>query len=143
MSAPASRRHDPHQELTDFLVRLTLLQLMCSGEGAEDIEQPVNEAARQLGGEAALLVVPDGATLSVDSHGRRTTVGVRGFPKIFRMGQLAAIKPLLRDIAAGTTDVADADRRLIAIIDSPPPQPDAVAVQPDRNVLSLPHAKVR
>lgn len=123
MNAPASRQHDPHKELTDFLARLTLLQLMCSGEGAEDIEQSVNEAARQLGGRTALLVVPDGATLSVDSHGRRTTVGVRGFPEIFRMDQLAALKPVLRDIAEGTAGVAEADRRLIAIIDSPPPYP--------------------
>jgi uncharacterized membrane protein YjjP (DUF1212 family) len=123
MNAPAPRQHDPHQELTDFLARLTLLQLKCSGEGAEDIEQSVNEAARQLGGEAALLVVPDGATLSVDSHGCRTTVGVRGFPEIFRMDQLAALKPLLQDITEGTAGIAEADRRLIAIIDSPPPYP--------------------
>ncbi len=117
------RADDPHQSLVRFLKRLTWLQLTCSGEGAEDIEGSVVDAARQLGGEASVLVVPDGATVTVDSHARSTTVGVRGFPEIFRMDQLASLKLLLRAVAFGEADVHEADRRLIEIIDSPPPYP--------------------
>ncbi|MFC1415670.1 threonine/serine exporter family protein [Streptacidiphilus cavernicola] len=114
---------DPHQTLVRFLTRLTWLQLTCSGEGAEDIEGSVVDAARQFGGDASVLVVPDGATLTVGSHAQRTTVGVRGFPEIFRMDQLAALKLLLRDVASGGTDVREADRGLLAIIRSPAPYP--------------------
>ena len=119
----AALADDPHQALTRFLTRLTWLQLTCSGEGAEDIEVSVVDAARQLGATASVLVVPDGATLTVNSHTRSTTVGVRGFPEIFRMDQLAELKLLLRALAVGEADVHEADRRLIVIIDSPPPYP--------------------
>ncbi len=114
---------DPHQALTGFLARLTWLQLTCSGEGAEDIEGSVVETARHLGAGATLLVVPDGATLTVSSHAQRSTVGVRGLPDVVRMDRLAALKTLLGDVAADQADVAEADARLAVIIDSPPPYP--------------------
>ncbi|WNI20674.1 threonine/serine exporter family protein [Streptomyces sp. ITFR-16] len=120
----AKREHErEHEALVGFVGRLTRLLLGSSGEGAEQIERSVTSAARGLGGSASLAVLPDAATVAVDSHGRRSTVVVRAFPEVFRMDQVAALKPLLDDVAAGRLDTARADRRLTAITDAPPPYP--------------------
>ncbi len=68
-------------ELTLFLARLTGLLLRSSGEGAELIEDSVRSAARSLGGEASLLLVPDAAALTVTAGDGTRTVTVRGFPR--------------------------------------------------------------
>lgn len=57
--------------LTAFLARLTGLLLRSSGEGAELIEDSVRSAARALGGEASLLLVPDAAALTVTAGAGR------------------------------------------------------------------------
>ncbi|MFD6419592.1 threonine/serine exporter family protein [Streptomyces sp. NPDC060194] len=116
-------REGGHERLVGFLSRLTELQLTCSAEGAEDIDESVMAAAREFGGAATLLLVPERATLSVSSEGRTTTVNVRGFPEIFRMDQVAALKPLLGDVEAGRVGLDEADRRLVAIMESRPPYP--------------------
>ncbi|MFJ3668205.1 threonine/serine exporter family protein [Streptomyces sp. NPDC090106] len=111
-------------DLTGFLTRLTRLLLNCSGEGAEGIEETVTGTARALGGDASLLLVPDGAALTVTAaDGTPRTVTIRGFPEVFRLDQVTALKPLLADVRAGRTDLAGADRRLTRIVESDPPYP--------------------
>ncbi|MEU6852194.1 threonine/serine exporter family protein [Actinacidiphila alni] len=112
---------EAHKEEVDFLKELTGLLLRTSGEGAEQIETSVRSAARGLGATADLVVVPDGATVTVGSHGRTTTVAVRGFPEVFRMDQVVALKPLLGRVAAGSVGAAAAGRELAAITSARPP----------------------
>lgn len=117
------RPDDRHPETTAFLAGLTRLLLTTSGEGAEQIERSVTAAARGLGAEAGLLVLPDAATVTVTSHGQVTTLAVRGFPEVFRLDQVIALKPLIEQIAGGRMGAAEADRRLAAITSAPPPYP--------------------
>ncbi|MGW4894536.1 hypothetical protein ACWEQL_20020 [Kitasatospora sp. NPDC004240] len=106
---------NPHEVLTGFLERLTRMLLRTSGEGAEEVERSVVAAAGAPGGRAGLLVVPDGAVVTVDSHGRSSTVAVRAFPEVFRLDQVAALKPLLTDPGAGRVGLASAERRPVEI----------------------------
>ena len=113
----------PLDELTLFLARLTGLLLRSSGEGAELIEGSVRSAARSLGGEASLLLVPDAAALTVTAGDGTRTVTVRGFPEVFRLDQVIALKPLLTDVREGRLGVLEADRRLTRIENAPAPYP--------------------
>lgn len=117
------RPDDRHPETTAFLAGLTRLLLTTSGEGAEQVERSVTAAARGLGAEAGLLVVPDSATVTVASQGQVTTVVVRGFPEVFRLDQVIALKPLIAQVAQGRMGAAEAGRRLAAITSAPPPYP--------------------
>lgn len=111
-------------ELTGFLTRLTRLLLDTSGEGAEGIEETVTGAARALGGDAELLLVPDGAALMVTGpDGDSRTVTVRAFPEVFRLDQVTSLKPLLAQVRAGGVGVREADRRLALITGAGPPYP--------------------
>ncbi|MFJ4792726.1 threonine/serine exporter family protein [Kitasatospora purpeofusca] len=110
-------------ELTAFLTRLTSVLLRNSGEGVQQLEPEVEGAARALGGAARLLVVPDGAVLTVTAEGTTGTVTVRAFPEVFRLDQLAAVKPLLAEVRAGRVDLPAAAARLAAIDTAPPPYP--------------------
>ncbi|MEV0691628.1 threonine/serine exporter family protein [Streptomyces sp. NPDC050388] len=100
-------------DLTAFLVRLTGLLLRSSGEGAHLVERAVADSARAFGGAASLLLVPEAAVLTVTAaDGGTRAVIVHGFPEVFRLDQVAALKPFLADVRAGRTGVAEADRRL-------------------------------
>ncbi|MCX4989616.1 MULTISPECIES: threonine/serine exporter family protein [unclassified Streptomyces] len=111
-------------EVAAFLTRLTGLMLRSSGEGAVLIERTVRDTARALGADASVLLVPDGAALTVHTRGHTPrTVTLRGFPEVFRLDQVVAVKPLVQDVRAGRIGVAEADRRLAAIEASPPPYP--------------------
>ncbi|MFC5666636.1 threonine/serine exporter family protein [Kitasatospora misakiensis] len=110
-------------ELTAFLARLTAVLLRNSGEGVQELEPAVAGAARALGGAARLLVVPDGAALTVTVGGESSTVTVRAFPEVFRLDQVAAVKPLLADLTAGRLTLPAAAGRLAVIDASPPPYP--------------------
>ncbi|MFD7861998.1 threonine/serine exporter ThrE family protein [Streptomyces sp. NPDC057682] len=116
-------REAGHDEVAGFLARLTHGLLRSSGEGAEQIEHAVTAAARGLGAEVTLAVLPDAATLAVTFDGHHSTRVVRGFPEVFRMDRVTALKPLLAEVAAGRLDVAAAERRLTAIGDAPAPYP--------------------
>ncbi|MFD6325277.1 threonine/serine exporter family protein [Streptomyces sp. NPDC058442] len=99
--------------LTAFLARLTGLLLRSSGEGAHLVERAVADSARAFGGAASLLLVPEAAVLTVTAaDGGTRVVIVRGFPEVFRLDQVAALKPFLADVRAGRTGIAEADRRL-------------------------------
>lgn len=114
----------PIDDLTAFLVRLTGLLLRSSGEGAHLIGVAVTDSARGLGGDASLLLVPEAATLTVvAADGRTRTETVHGFPEVFRLDRVAALKPLLADVRAGRADVAEAGRRLARIERAPAPYP--------------------
>ncbi|MEU6373566.1 threonine/serine exporter family protein [Streptomyces sp. NPDC046909] len=111
-------------DLTAFLSRLTGLLLRSSGEGAHLVERAVADSARAFGGGASLLLVPEAATLTVTAPGGRTrTVTVHGFPEVFRLDQVAALKPLLDEVHAGRIGITEADRRLTAIETAPAPYP--------------------
>ncbi|MFJ8801477.1 threonine/serine exporter family protein [Streptomyces sp. NPDC102487] len=110
-------------EVAAFLARLTVLLLRSSGEGAVLVERTVQDTAHALGAEAAVLLVPDGAALTVTAGGSTRTVALRGFPEVFRLDQVVALKPLVLDVRAGRIGVAEADRRLAAIETSRPPYP--------------------
>ncbi|WP_328554420.1 threonine/serine exporter family protein [Streptomyces sp. NBC_00358] len=110
-------------EVAAFLARLTGLLLRSSGEGAVLIERTVRQTARALGADASVLLVPDGAALTVSSRGDTRTVTLRGLPEVFRLDRVVALKPLVEDVRAGRTGVAEADRRLAAIEASRPPYP--------------------
>ncbi|MER5874536.1 MULTISPECIES: threonine/serine exporter family protein [unclassified Streptomyces] len=110
-------------EVAAFLARLTGLLLRSSGEGAVLVERTVRDTAHALGAEAAVLLVPDGAALTVTAGGSTRTVALRGFPEVFRLDQVVALKPLVMDVRAGRIGVAEADRRLAAIETSRPPYP--------------------
>lgn len=56
-------------EVAAFLTRLTGLMLRSSGEGAVLIERTVRDTARALGADASVLLVPDGAALTVHTRG--------------------------------------------------------------------------
>jgi uncharacterized membrane protein YjjP (DUF1212 family) len=109
--------------LTAFLGRLAQLLLRNSGEGAEQVESAVRTAARAFGATADLVVLPEAASVAVSSHGRSSTVNVRAFPEVFRLDQLAALKPLLEDVENGRTTLREADRRLAAVERAPAPYP--------------------
>ncbi|MGW6490047.1 threonine/serine exporter family protein [Streptomyces sp. NPDC055056] len=110
-------------EVAAFLARLTGLLLRSSGEGAVLVERTVRDTAHALGAEAAVLLVPDGAALTVTAGGSTRTVALRGFPEVFRLDQVVALKPLVMDVRAGRIGVAEADRRLAANETSRPPYP--------------------
>ncbi|MEW2166973.1 threonine/serine exporter family protein [Streptomyces sp. NPDC007084] len=110
-------------EVAAFLARLTGLLLRSSGEGAVLIERTVRDTAHALGAEATVLLVPDGAALTVTAGGTTRTVALRGFPEVFRLDQVVALKPLVRDVRSGRISVPEADRRLAAIESSRPPYP--------------------
>ncbi|MEV0187882.1 threonine/serine exporter family protein [Kitasatospora purpeofusca] len=110
-------------ELTAFLTRLTSVLLRNSGEGVQRLEPEVEGAARAFGGAAQLLVVPDGAVLTVTAGGETGTVTVRAFPEVFRLDQIAAVKPMLAEIEAGRLDLPAAAARLAVIDSAPPPYP--------------------
>ncbi|MFE6336594.1 threonine/serine exporter family protein [Streptomyces sp. NPDC057798] len=111
-------------ELTAFLSRLTALALRSSGEGAHLIGEAVAGTARAYGGEASLLLVPEAAALTVTAaDGRSRTVTVRGFPEVFRLDQVAALKPLVTSVREGRLTLAEADRRLARVEAAPPPYP--------------------
>ncbi|MER5401029.1 threonine/serine exporter family protein [Streptomyces sp. NPDC002599] len=110
-------------EVASFLARLTGLLLRSSGEGAVLIERTVRHTARALGSDASVLLVPDGAALTVGTRGASRTVILRGVPEVFRLDQVVALKPLVQDVQAGRIGVAEADRRLAAIETSRPPYP--------------------
>ncbi|WRZ91713.1 hypothetical protein OHB54_23125 [Streptomyces sp. NBC_01007] len=95
-------------EVAAFLARLTGLLLRSSGEGAALIERTVRHTAQALGADAAVLLVPDGAALTVSTRGDTRTVTLRGFPEVFRLDQVVALKPLVEDVLAGRTGVAAA-----------------------------------
>lgn len=120
---PADTVAAPDDEVAAFLARLTGLLLRSSGEGAVLIERTVRSTAHALGAEAVVLLVPDGAALTVTAGGTTRTVALRGFPEVFRLDQVVALKPLVQDVRSGRTGVAGADRRLAAIESSPPPYP--------------------
>ncbi|MET7838727.1 hypothetical protein ABZT45_08890 [Streptomyces sp. NPDC005356] len=104
-------------DLTAFLARLTGLLLRSSGEGAHLVEQAVADGARAFGGSVSLLLVPEAAALTVTAaDGRTRTVTVHGFPEVFRLDQVAALKPLLARLRAGRIGIAEASRRLVTIV---------------------------
>lgn len=103
-------------DLTAFLARLTALLLCSSGEGAHQVERVVSGSAHAFGGSARLLLVPEAAVLTVTAaDGTARTVTVRGFPEVFRLDQVAMLKPLLAEVRAGRLGITEADRRLTAI----------------------------
>lgn len=110
-------------DVAAFLARLTGLLLRSSGEGAAIVERTVRHTARALGADASVLLVPDGAALTVSTRGDSRTVTLRGFPEVFRLDQVVALKPLVQDVVAGRIGAAEADRRLAAIESSRPPYP--------------------
>ncbi|MGC4980190.1 hypothetical protein ACLQ18_05980 [Streptomyces sp. DT193] len=65
-------------EVASFLARLTGLLLRSSGEGAVLIERTVRHTARALGADASVLLVPDGAALTVGSLGMRGLTTLAG-----------------------------------------------------------------
>ncbi|WP_235902666.1 threonine/serine exporter family protein [Streptomyces sp. 1-11] len=110
--------------LTAFLARLTGLLLRSSGEGAHLIERAVADSARAFGGAASLLLVPEAAALTVTAaDGSTRTVMVHGFPEVFRLDQVAALKPFIAEVRAGRTGIGEADRRLMQIEAAPTPYP--------------------
>ncbi|OIJ64246.1 threonine/serine exporter family protein [Streptomyces mangrovisoli] len=111
------------EALSAFLTRLTGLLLRTSGEGAQSIERSVRTAARALGGEASLLLVPDAAALTVTVDGRAVTTTVRGFPEVFRLDQVISLRSLLEEVRAGGVGLAQAERRLARIENARPPYP--------------------
>ncbi|MEU7378601.1 threonine/serine exporter family protein [Streptomyces sp. NPDC042207] len=111
-------------DLTAFLARLAGLLLRSSGEGAHLIERAVTDSARAFGGAASLLLVPEAAVLTVTAaDGGTRTVIVHGFPEVFRLDQVAALKPFLAEVRAGRTGIAEADRGLMEIEAAPAPYP--------------------
>ncbi|WP_052372083.1 threonine/serine exporter family protein [Amycolatopsis taiwanensis] len=111
-------------DLTAFLARLTGLLLRSSGEGAHLVERAVAGSARAFGGAASLLLVPEGAALTVTAaDGATRTVIVHGFPEAFRLDQLVATGPLLAELRAGGMGIAEADRRLTEIETAAAPYP--------------------
>lgn len=110
-------------EVVAFLARLTGLLLRSSGEGAVNVEHTVRHTARALGADASVLLVPDAAALTVTVRGEARTVTLRGVPEVFRLDQVVALKPLVQDVRAGRTGLAEAHRGLVAIETSPPPYP--------------------
>ncbi|MFD5817262.1 threonine/serine exporter family protein [Streptomyces sp. NPDC127038] len=110
-------------ETAAFLARLTGLLLRSSGEGAGTIGRTVRDTARALDADASVLLVPDGAALTVRTGGDSRTVILHGVPEVFRLDQVVALKPLVQDVRAGRTGVSEANRRLAAIETSRPPYP--------------------
>ncbi|MEU9337847.1 threonine/serine exporter family protein [Streptomyces sp. NPDC048290] len=111
-------------DLTPFLARLTAVLLRSSGEGAQLIAESVADGARAYGGTATLVMVPEAAVLAVTAaDGTGRTVTVHGFPEVFRLDQMAALKPLLAEVVAGRKDLAAASAELTAIDTAPPPYP--------------------
>jgi uncharacterized membrane protein YjjP (DUF1212 family) len=68
--------------------------------------------------------VPEAAALTVTAgDGRSRTVTVYGFPEVFRLDQVAALKPLLAGVRSGRIGLAEADPALAAVEAAPAPYP--------------------
>ncbi|MEV7141294.1 threonine/serine exporter family protein [Streptomyces tauricus] len=110
--------------MVDLLTCLVRILLASSGEGAHRIERTVHRAAGAFGRRTSLVLVPDGAVVTVGAGpGRMTTVTVRAVPEVFRLDQVVALKPLLADVCAGRVPVARARERLRDIEEQPAPYP--------------------
>ncbi|GAA2107922.1 threonine/serine exporter family protein [Kitasatospora saccharophila] len=111
------------ERVTALLARLAGMLLAASGEGASEVEQTVAQAAAGFGARTSMVLVPDGATLTVVLDGRTSTVAVRAFPDVARLDKVAALKPWAHRVSLGRTPLAEAERRLAAIDGSPAPYP--------------------
>ncbi|RKE22930.1 threonine/serine exporter ThrE family protein [Streptomyces sp. TLI_171] len=111
------------ERLTALLVRLTRMLLAASGEGASELEYAVARVAAGFGASTSMVLVPDGATLTVVLAGQSRTVAVRAFPDVARLDKVAALKPWAADVERGRRTLAEAERTLAAIDDSPAPYP--------------------
>ncbi|MFL1898282.1 threonine/serine exporter family protein [Streptomyces tauricus] len=106
------------------MTSLVRILLASSGEGAHRIERTVHRAAEAFGRRTSLVLVPDGAVVTVGAgRDRVTTVTVRAVPEVFRLDQVVALKPLLADVCAGRLPVARARERLRDIEEQPAPYP--------------------
>ncbi|UPZ26961.1 threonine/serine exporter family protein [Streptomyces sp. LRE541] len=92
--------------------------------GTRRTERTVHRAAGAFGRRTSLVLVPDGAVVTVGAGpGRVTTVTVRAVPEVFRLGQVVAFKPLLAVVREGRLPVARARERLRDIEEQPAPYP--------------------
>ncbi|MGW8883498.1 threonine/serine exporter family protein [Streptomyces sp. NPDC055749] len=114
----------PGGEVVDLVVRLVRILLASSGEGAELIGRGAREAAEAYGHQVSLVLVPDGAVVTVTAvSGAASTVTVRAMPEVLRLDQLVALKPLMEEIRGGGMSVAAARERLRRIEEQPAPYP--------------------
>ncbi|MFJ1755897.1 threonine/serine exporter ThrE family protein [Kitasatospora sp. NPDC088134] len=109
--------------LTALLTGLTRMLLAASGEGASELERSVAGVAAGFGARTSMVLVPDGATLTVVLGGETRTVAVRAFPDVARLDKVAALKPWARDAGRGRYTLAEAERSLAAIDGAPAPYP--------------------
>ncbi|MFC8455255.1 threonine/serine exporter family protein [Kitasatospora sp. NPDC057223] len=109
--------------LDDFLRELTRVLLRFSGEGAEGIARVVQRVAQAYGGRAEVVMVADGATLTVTAGARTTTLAVSAFPDVARLDRAVALKDLVERILAGRTALAQAEAELHGIAARPAPYP--------------------
>ncbi|MFD0567040.1 hypothetical protein ACFQ2M_37625 [Kitasatospora saccharophila] len=91
------------ERVTALLARLAGMLLAASGEGASEVEQTVAQAAAGFGARTSMVLVPDGATLTVVLDGRTSTVAVRAFPDVARLDKVAALKPWAHRVSLGRT----------------------------------------
>ncbi|MEV4557846.1 hypothetical protein AB0K51_12690 [Kitasatospora sp. NPDC049285] len=102
--------------MTALLDRLTRMLLSASGEGATELAHAVGTVAAGYGGRCSMVLVPDGAALTVTLGDAARTVAVRAFPDVARLDKVAALKPWALDAAAGRLSIGAAERRLAAAI---------------------------
>ncbi|WAL75674.1 threonine/serine exporter family protein [Kitasatospora sp. YST-16] len=111
------------EQVTALLARLAGMLLAASGEGASEVERTVARVGAGFGARTSMVLVPDGAALTVLLGGRTATVAVRSFPDVARLDKVAALKPWAHRVARGGTPLAEAERRLAAIDGAPAPYP--------------------
>ncbi|GAA2314366.1 threonine/serine exporter family protein [Streptomyces kunmingensis] len=119
-----SAAYRPDGQAVDFLARLTRLLLSCSGEGTHLIEQTVGRAGDAFGHPTTLLMVPEGAVLSVRPPApapTTVTVTVRAVPEVFRLDRVVALKDLVRAIDDGRCPLPRARAELARIEELPAP----------------------
>ncbi|MFJ4810599.1 threonine/serine exporter family protein [Streptomyces longwoodensis] len=114
----------PGGEVVDVLARLVGLLLASSGEGAHRIERSTRAVAAAFGCRASLVMVPEGAVMTVSKgSGRAVTVTVRAVPEVFRLDRVVALKPWLASVEGGELSVAQAGAGLRRIEEQPAPYP--------------------
>ncbi|MGW0117868.1 hypothetical protein [Streptomyces sp. NPDC003327] len=97
----------PDAEVVAFVAQVVRVFLSSSGEGAHLVDRNARGAAEAYGHRASLVVVPDGAVVTVGAGaGAATTVTVRAVPEVFRLDQMVALKPRSR-FSPGTSRTAD------------------------------------
>lgn len=115
----------------DLVPLLTALgvSLLDAGQATNEVEEALGAVAGAHGdNEVRAFVVPTGVLVQVDDPGGVGTHYASSTGRAFSLDQVGALDRLVRDVVAGTTELAEARLRLARLTAAPPRFGPALAV---------------